>query len=111
MKMRATLAAIVLGTTLAGVSACASAEMIYHRINAQCIPYDDAVSWMQKHGERIRVMAITQDDNILLEFWAQDDGAIWTALLHKAEEDLACLIDSGPTNVDAKNFIEKGLAD
>ena len=41
---------------------------------------------------------------------AQDDGAIWTALLHKAEENLACLIDSGPTNVDAKNFIEKGLA-
>tara|TARA_R110002110_G_scaffold392721_1_gene606293 strand:+ start:1251 stop:1586 length:336 start_codon:yes stop_codon:yes gene_type:complete len=110
MKMRATLAAIVLGTTLAGVSACASAEMIYHRINAQCIPYDDAVSWMQKHGERIRVMAITQNDNILLEFWAQDGGAIWTALLHKAEEDLACLIDSGPTNVDTKNFIEKGLA-
>jgi hypothetical protein len=112
--MCATLAAIVLGTTLAGVSACASADSVVIRgvqkIEAQCISADAAEQALKAHDESLMIIAIHTATSVV-ELYSDGRGDTWSLILHHtAPENVRCLVLSGVGLVEVKNFIEKGLA-
>ncbi len=84
----------------------------YVQITFVCIDYKIAEKTLtEQHNEKLKMMAITEDESAIMEIWTDGKGGGWSLILHRTiPTNVRCLILSGDGIVEVKDFQEKGLA-